>query len=123
MIFDALDPQKLSVFAKKTIAQAEEKNNIFCCAISLWEIAMLIQKNRLQPGVATENFLDILLHARNIQVLSINTAIAALSTTLHSPKHFDPADRLIAATTIHYQASLITSDKYLQKLSGLATVW
>jgi len=123
LIFDALSPEKLSSAAKKSITQAEKNEKLFCCGISLWEIGMLINKKRLDPGTDSETFLRLTLQAREIQVLSINVEIAALASTYPEFNHSDPADRLIAATAIHYDADIITCDKQLSKLSSLSTIW
>ncbi len=123
LIYDALTPQKLTPKAKKLLDSAEKDNNLFCSDISLWEIGMLIQKKRLDPGTDTENFLLLLLQARKINVLEINIHIASIATTKERFRHFDPADRLIAATAIHYDATLITPDQYLKEISELSIVW
>lgn len=123
LIFDALTPEKLSTHAKKTITQAYKKNQLCCSAISLWEIAMLVQKKRLNPGADCESFLQILLDARNIQVLEINISIAVLSTHHTDFKHFDPADRLIAATALYHRAPLVTPDNKISSITELVTVW
>lgn len=123
LVFDALTPGKLSAAAKKAIVNAEKKNQLFCCDISLWEIAMLVQKKRLDPGADAQTFLRLMLQARQIQVLSITSEIAALSATHTDYIRFDQADRLIAATTMHHNASLLTCDKKLRTISGLVTIW
>lgn len=123
IIFDALSPEKLSPAAKRAITNAETTNNIFCSDISLWEIAVLIRKKRLNPGIDTQSFLQTMLLARKIQVLNIIPEIAALSEDDTYFNHFDPADRLIAATAIHYQAELVTCDKKLQEISDLKIIW
>ena len=123
IIFLTLTPKKLSRLAKKTIDQAENIKRLYCCDISLWEIAMLIEKKRLDPKMETEEFLQLILQAHAMQVLSINSSIAALSVNYPGFSHFDPADRLIAATTIHYHASLVTIDKKLQKVPDLSVIW
>lgn len=123
LIFDALSPEKLSKPAKKAISYAEGKKQLFCSDISLWEIAMLIQKKRLDPGsVDTQTFLSLMLASRDIQVLSISPEIAALSTSL-SANHFDPADRIIAASALHHDAKLITCDKKLHEIKELSIIW
>ncbi len=122
IIFDALSPSKLTSKAKKAIIEAEEDRQLFCADITLWEIGMLIQKKRLDPGTDTENFLQLVLESRQIQVLPIEPEIAALATSLLIP-HFDPADRIIAATAIYHHGSLITSDQKLRKVPNLITVW
>jgi PIN domain nuclease of toxin-antitoxin system len=123
LIFDALTPDKLSQTAKKAITNGEKSNQLFCCDISLWEIAMLIQKKRLEPGVDTQSFLQLMLEARQIQVLPITIEIASLTTEHFISNHFDLADRLIVATTIFHQAKLVTCDKLLRELPELSIVW
>lgn len=123
LIYDALSPDKLGKAAKKSIIVADKSGSLACSDISLWEIGMLIQKKRIQPGVSTVEFLDLILEARGLQVLSITTEIAALSTDSNSFKHADPADRIIAATTMYHRAKLITCDKRLQGFSELVTIW
>ena len=123
LIHDALTPAKLTPVAKRAIKQAEGANQLFCCDISLWEIAMLMQKKRLDVNIGIEEFLNTILESRQIQVLAINPEIAAVSVSSTDFKHFDPSDRLIAATTIHYNAKLITCDGHLQKVNGLSVIW
>src|SRR3990167_3406103 len=94
LIFDALTPAKLTKTATKAINQAEKKAQLFCADISLWEIAMLIQKGRLDPGTDTQTFLQTMLQARQIGVLPITLEIATLSTSDAKFNHFDPADRI-----------------------------
>lgn len=123
LIFDALTPARLTQRAKKMIDEAEQENILFCCDISLWEIAMYAQKKRLELSTDIKNFLQLMLNARRIQVLPINVEIATLSCKTDFFSHGDPADRLIAATVIHYHAKLITSDSKLKNISSLEIIW
>jgi PIN domain nuclease of toxin-antitoxin system len=123
LIFDALFPERLTENAINTIEKSEQQSKLFCCDISLWEVAMLIQKKRLNPEIETQFFLETILKSRRIQLLSINPEIAAISCSENMFKHKDPADRLIAATTIHHRAKLVTSDTKLVDISGLEIIW
>jgi PIN domain nuclease of toxin-antitoxin system len=118
IVFDALQPARLSRKARRLIEQAHGRNELACCDISLWEIAMLVSKGRLDPGVSTLEFIKLVLTARSIQVLAINPEIAGMSVTLGDAIGLDPADRLVAATAIHHRATLITTDNSL-KHAGL----
>ena len=51
LIYDALAPEQLSRRAAKAIARASD--NLAISDISLWEVAMLIEKGRLDPGTNT----------------------------------------------------------------------
>lgn len=123
LIFDALTPEKLSAPAKKAILNAEKKHQLYCCDISLWEIAMLIQKKRLEVETEIQNFLKLMLEARSFQVLPITSEIADLSVMHTEFIHFDPADRLIAATAMYHDVDLVTCDKHLMQLKELSVIW
>ncbi len=123
LVFDALEPLRLSKKAVAAIAQADDAGTLACCDISLWEIAMLVAKRRLDPGTDAQKFIQLILAARNIKVLSITPEIASRSTQPDFCPHGDPADRIIAASTILHKAKLVTSDHKLTTVSGLHVVW
>lgn len=123
LIFDALTPQKLTLSAKKAITTAEKQQQLYCSDISLWETAMLVQKKRLTVDVEIQEFLHLIINARGVKVLPINVEIAAIATTYAGYNHYDPADRIIAATTLYHQAALVTSDKELSSIKDLPVIW
>jgi PIN domain nuclease of toxin-antitoxin system len=122
LIYDALTPARLSARARKAIALAYSGREIACCDISLWEIAMLIARKRLDPVMDARQFLHDLVAARHVRVLPITAEIAVLSQS-DMFSHGDPADRLIAATARMHRAPLITSDAKLRRLKEVATIW
>ncbi len=119
LIFDALNPARLSRKARGLIERAHTRNDLCCSDISLWEIAMLVAKGRLDPGTSALEFMNLALAARAIAVLPIEPEIADLSVKLPEQVSADPADRLIAATAIHHGATLISTDTNLKK-AGLS---
>lgn len=123
LIFDALVPERLTPTAQQALEQSADRRELACCDITLWEIAMLIAKKRLHPGTNAIPFIEDLLLARYVKILPITAEIAVLSQTHPALRYGDPADRLIAATTFHYRASLITSDTRLRKIDHLSTIW
>lgn len=122
IIFDALQPERLSRAAQRKIQQGQAEDDLACSDISLWEIAMLISKDRLDPGVPVAEFIDLALTSRSIQVLPITSDIAELAVSFDDRVGADPADRLIAATAVHHRAVLVTSDKDLKKARLSVTV-
>jgi PIN domain nuclease of toxin-antitoxin system len=122
LIYDALIPARLSARARKAIALAFVERGLACSDISLWEIAMLIARKRLNPVMDARQFLDDLIAARQVRVLPITAEISVLSQSAMF-SHGDPADRLIAATARLHQAPLITSDAKLRKLKDVTTIW
>jgi PIN domain nuclease of toxin-antitoxin system len=122
LIYDALTPARLSARARKAIDLAFNERELACSDISLWEIALLIARKRLNPAIDARQFLDDIIAARHVRVLPITAEIAVLSQS-DIFSHGDPADRLIAATARLHRAPLITSDAKLRKLKEVTTIW
>jgi PIN domain nuclease of toxin-antitoxin system len=122
LIFDALTPQRLSKVARKALDRGEAEGALACADISLWEIAMLVSKDRLDPGTDSATFCRLVLDARAVRVLPITPEIAMESTRLDLP-HGDPADRLIAATAGVHGAILVTVDERLRDSRAVKTLW
>jgi len=123
IIWNALSPEMLSKRASKAIADASESDGMIFCEISLWEIAMLMHKGRLDVDVPYQEFIGLVLESDTYILRGITPEIAELSTGLFSASNKDPADRIIAATSIIEKASLVTADRELRGSRKVATVW
>jgi PIN domain nuclease of toxin-antitoxin system len=122
VIWDQLDPSRLSAKAKKAITSADDGHQIIICEISLWEISILMKKKRLIIDMPFLDFIQNLLHSRNYMLQGINPEIAMLATAIEMDTK-DPADRLIAATSIHLGVPLITSDQMIRSNQNLKIIW
>jgi PIN domain nuclease of toxin-antitoxin system len=123
IIWDALAPERLSEPARTAIAQANQSDGLIICDISVWEIAMLLQKGRVQVQTDPLTFINLVLQANKVRVQPITPPIAILATQFPAQINQDPADRLIAATTLAEQATLVTADRNLQAASLIPTLW
>ena len=123
VIWDALTPNRLSAEAGQVIAQANQRDGVIISDISLWEIAMLIEKGQVQVDVGCQAFINLLLQANKTIVRALSAQIATLAVQFPDEITKDPADRLIAATTIVENASLITADRNLRSSSLIPTLW
>ena len=123
IIWDALDPGKLSKKARNAFDTANETNGILICDISFWEISMLIQKKRLQVDATYLEFVGLIMVSNNYIIQPITPEIADLSTKLISDIIADPADGIISATSIHLNVPLITADKSLRNSNVLKSIW
>ncbi len=121
LVWDALAPESLSARAAEAVQAADEQRTLCCSDISLWEVSMLVEKGRLDPGTDALTFLRLALAARSVNVLPIQPEIAALSASL--PLHGDPADRIIAATALHHGGRLVTADERLRAADEVPTIW
>ena len=123
IIWNALKPEMLSEKAEKAISAANNSDGIIFCEISLWEIAMLMHKGRLSIDIEYLEFIKLILESNEYVFMGITPDIAALSTDLLSDNNKDPADRIIAATSIIENAKLVTADKKLRKSQKVTTIW
>lgn len=123
LIWDALAPTQLSPRARQAITQANQEDGVMICDISLWEIAMLLQKGRVQVATDTLTFINLLLQSNKSTMQPISPQIAALAAQLPRSINQDPADRLIAATAISEGIPLVTADRNLQAAAQLVTLW
>jgi len=123
IIWNALKPEMLSGKAEKAISAANNSDGIIFCEISLWEIAMLMNKGRLTIDIEYIEFMKLVLESNKYVLRGITPEIALLSTDLFSDNNKDPADKIIAATTIIENANLITADKKLRQSKEVATIW
>lgn len=123
IIWSALQPSSLSRKAKAALVRANDEDGIILCEISLWEIAMLIQKDRLQVGVGYQDFIRLLTAASRYVLRGISPEIAELSSTLPAIVGSDPADCIIAATALVASVPLVTADQTLRRATNLKTIW
>jgi PIN domain nuclease of toxin-antitoxin system len=65
------------------------------CDISLWEIATLVERERLSLDVPLREWLDAAAHHRSVRLKSSTPQIAVGVASLPTSFHRDPADRVI----------------------------
>ena len=77
--------------------------------LSCWEIAKLVEKNRLILPLAINEWLELALTYPEVQLLNLNLPIIVDSTKLNG-FHSDPFDQMIVATARYYNCNLLTAD-------------
>lgn len=112
------DPARLGKQAVKEIRHARR---VGLSAISLWEIATLVRKKRVELDRDLLDWVERALEEPKVEVLPLTPAVAALGSELEI--HGDPGDRIIAATALLAGAVLITKDEQLQRYGALKTAW
>jgi PIN domain nuclease of toxin-antitoxin system len=95
---------------------ARSETQLTISAISFWEIALLIARNRLELNYPPSQLRAELLDT-GILELPLTGDIALLAVELKN-LHSDPADRFIIATAIAHDATLITADDRLLRWRG-----
>jgi PIN domain nuclease of toxin-antitoxin system len=117
----------LSMEDKKSFSsrafQAVKKASLkYISAISCWELAKLVKRGRIGLSIPTLAWIRQSLQECDIRLAEL-TAEIVLESTLLKGVHADPADQIIAATSRVTGMPLVTSDKRLRQLQGVATVW
>ena len=103
----AKEPETLPARILKILTN--EANSFWLSDISLLEASMLVRKGRVQLGMPFSQWLERAI-AANLLVLPISSTVAAAEHSLPGTFHGDPADRVIAATAIAHELTLITPD-------------
>ncbi|AHK80067.1 hypothetical protein M911_13915 [Ectothiorhodospira haloalkaliphila] len=99
----------------------ETDTSVGVSAISLFEVAWLVEHKRINLGLPLDQWFEQALDASEINLLPITPAIAERAVTLPE-HHSDPQDRIIIATALVHQAHLLSADskfKCYQELEGL----
>ena len=92
------------------IIQAHQATGLGISIISCWEIAKLVEKNRLNFECSLEEWLELALSYSGVQLLELSIPIILQSTKL-AGFHADPSDQIIVATAKVYDSSLLTQDR------------
>ena len=89
------------------------KDHIFLCSVSLWEVAIKIGIGKLKLRLPLEKILD-LVKKGDYNVLPIKDEYLKRLVVLPSI-HKDPFDRLIISTALVENLTIITADDHVRK--------
>jgi PIN domain nuclease of toxin-antitoxin system len=90
---------------------------IFLSAVSVWEIAVLVDKGFITLDVPVEDWVARFLSRPGLEAVPLDVAAAARAYRLHHLEHRDPADRLLIATAIGLGCPLVTQDQRIRKFA------
>jgi len=108
---------KMNDDLREVLERAASESAIFVCSISMLEIANGVGKKRIHLNDDLEKWFDITLRGRSVRVLDITPAVALQTMKLPHGFHGDPGDRLITATAIVENLTLLTNDTALLRFS------
>ena len=77
--------------------------------ISCWEVAKLVELNKLALSHPVDKWIDAALAYPGVQLIDLTVPIVLESTQLEG-FHRDPADQMIVATARVYECPLLTAD-------------
>ena len=109
LVWLAEGSQRLGSVTLDEINQALADGQLAVASISFWEIAMLIEKGRLEFNIELDIWRQDLLQ-NGLQEIPL-TGTAAIRAGQLQGFHGDPADRMIVSTAMENSAVLATADK------------
>ncbi len=121
LVWLAVEPNRLSPAAAISIRESRERGGVCISAITIWEMALLAKKGRVQVSGSLEAFVYDTIAPLVVKPMSPAICISAVSLPDEISK--DPADRLIAATSIVEALPLVTADEKLRRSTLLQTIW
>lgn len=113
----------LSKKAKTAITRELHGGQIIVSAISAWEIAMLVEREKLVLSMDVERWLSTVAEIPAVRFVPLDVEVVVKSVSLPGSLHKDPADRMIVATARKLAAPLVTKDKKLHAYPHVKTIW
>jgi PIN domain nuclease of toxin-antitoxin system len=122
MIWWLTDDRKLSREHAKLLERSERSGTaVGLSAISLWEIAKLVERGRIELTQSVDESFEQLETSAFISILPLTGRVAIESTRLGARFHADPIDQLIVATARCQGLTLLTVDERIVE-SGVVAV-
>lgn len=123
LVWWATGAPELSERAKRVIRSATRQGGLVASAISVFEIATAVRRERLKLGVSLDQWLSDLRALPELRLEPVTADIAYFAGTLEQSLPGDSADRIIVATACALQAKLVTADARLRRSRQVETVW
>ena len=113
-------PRQLPGKVRRVIA--DHAGNLFISAITAFEIGIKHRRGALQLPLAPPGWIAQALDHHGIQSIAVDWQIAERSTSL-PPRHKDPADRIIIATSLTTGAPILTPDGEIEQYPDVTVIW
>ena len=123
LVWAAVEPKRLSRAANSALRRARASDGVAIAAISLWELASLFSRRRIESYGTVEASVRQVIEAVGVVVKELTPEIAVLATQFPAAYPHDPADRLIGATALAEGVALVTQDAQIRNSTLLKTIW
>lgn len=117
------NPELLSSEASRAINKAILENGIVISSISTWEVAMLVEKGRLELSIDVRDWVRKTEGLPFVRFMPVDNTVSLRSVSLPGQFHADPADRIITATALTMGLPLVTKDQKILGYPHVNTIW
>jgi len=109
------EPGRIKPAAMRVIENAGSRQAIRISVVSVWEIALLESRGRLELPIPVSEWIRQALDRPDFELVGLEPEIAVESCNLPGTFHADPADRFLVATARLKNAVIVTRDKRILK--------
>ncbi len=121
LLWAVADSKKLSRAAESAIRRSRQRDGVAISSITLWELASLVARGRIQGYGTVETSVKKLIEG--VTVKPLTPEIVALATQFPDDYPHDPVDRLVGATARAEGLALVTRDESIRRSPLLKTIW
>jgi len=112
-----------SMAAQSAVSEAFQTGTIFVSAISVVELIFLVEKRRIPKDVLASLKTAFDAPSSAISLCEITREVCNEVENIPRTSIPDMPDRIIAASALHLDLPLITSDEAIRKLTNIQTIW
>lgn len=124
LVWAVADPKRIPPRSMRLINAAVRGGDaIGVSSISVWEIAMLVERGRLSLTMDAGVWIAKVEALPFLTFIPVDNQIAFRSVRLEKFPSRDPADRIIVATALGHGATLVTADATLRRYRPIKTAW
>ncbi|ADJ62593.1 type II toxin-antitoxin system VapC family toxin [Herbaspirillum seropedicae] len=113
----------LSRKARQVIEKEMAGGDIIISAISAWEIAMLVEREKLVLSMEVERWMATVAEIEAVRMVPVDVEVSVKAVALPGEFHKDPADRMIVATARKFSIPLVTKDEKIRAYPHVKTIW
>jgi PIN domain nuclease of toxin-antitoxin system len=103
-------PGRLAVAQRRVLAKAGDARAVGVSDVTLWEIALLLERGRIRLALPLDEWLARATAAPLVERCGVSPAIAREMVDLAATRDWDPADRIIVATARVLGVPVVTAD-------------
>ena len=123
LVWWMMEPRRLSLPQRTFLNKAEEQGEpLAVSAITLWELASAVERDRLEPPRPVREWLEEIESDPLTVVLPLTAPIAHEASQFGRKFSGDPADRIIAATALCHGLPLLTADAKIRRQRRISVV-
>lgn len=119
LLWLAMESEKLSAPATQAIAEC---SIVWISTISAFELAQKHAKGKLRLPLSPFDWVRTALESHQLRLIPLDLESATGAASL-PPIHADPFDRLLIATAMQHDLTLVTPDPQIQAYPNLKTLW